>query len=110
MPWPCSCHGRRLALGSGRPIPGEAASSSQTPQCAARGPTVADARRRDAPAGSSGGDPAANQNRDPALLLVTHDFASAEQAGSFAHDPALRDAMGRAGVEAAPRIEIFTDV
>jgi hypothetical protein len=43
-------------------------------------------------------------------LLVTHDFASAEQAGSFAHDPALRDAMGRSGVEGAPRIEIFTDV
>jgi quinol monooxygenase YgiN len=43
-------------------------------------------------------------------LLVTHDFASAEQAGSFAHDPALREAMGRSGVEGAPRIEIFTDV
>ena len=40
----------------------------------------------------------------------THDFASAEQAGSFAHDPALREAMGQAGVEGAPRIEIFTDV
>ena len=43
-------------------------------------------------------------------LLVTNDFASAEQAGSFAHDPALQEAMGRAGVEGAPRIEIFTDV
>ena len=43
-------------------------------------------------------------------LLVTHDFASAEQAGSFAHDPALREAMDRAGLEGAPRIEIFTDV
>src|SRR6516165_2499998 len=43
-------------------------------------------------------------------LLVTHDFASAEQAGSFAHDPALQEAMGRSGVEGAPRIEIFTDV
>jgi hypothetical protein len=43
-------------------------------------------------------------------LFVTHDFPTAEQAGSFAHDPALREAMGRAGVEGAPRIEIFTDV
>ena len=43
-------------------------------------------------------------------LLVTHDFPTAEQAGSFAHDPGLREAMGRAGVEGAPRIEIFTDV
>ena len=43
-------------------------------------------------------------------LFVSHDFSSAEQAGSFAHDPTLREAMGRAGVEGAPRIEIFTDV
>jgi len=43
-------------------------------------------------------------------LFVTHDFPSAEQAGSFAHDPGLREVMGRAGVEGAPRIEIFTDV
>jgi hypothetical protein len=43
-------------------------------------------------------------------LFVTHDFPTAEQAGSFAQDPALREATGRAGVEGAPRIEIFTDV
>ena len=43
-------------------------------------------------------------------LFVTHDFPTAGQAGSFAHDPGLREAMGRAGVEGAPRIEIFTDV
>jgi hypothetical protein len=43
-------------------------------------------------------------------LLVTHDFPTVEQADSFAHDPALREAMGRAGVEGAPQIEIFTDV
>ena len=43
-------------------------------------------------------------------LFVTHDFPTAEQAGSFAYDPGLREAMGRAGVEGAPRIEIFTDV
>ena len=43
-------------------------------------------------------------------LLVTHDFPTADQAGSFARDPALREAMDRSGVEGAPRIEIFTDV
>lgn len=43
-------------------------------------------------------------------LFITHDFPTAEQAGSFAHDPALREGMQRAGVEGAPRIEIFTDV
>jgi hypothetical protein len=43
-------------------------------------------------------------------LFITHDFPTAEQAGSFAHDPALREGMQRAGVDGAPRIEIFTDV
>ena len=43
-------------------------------------------------------------------LFVTHDFASAEQASGFAHDAGLREAMQQAGVEGAPRIEIFTDV
>ena len=43
-------------------------------------------------------------------LFVTHDFPTAEQAGSFAHDPALRTGMQQAGVEGKPQIEIFTDV
>ena len=43
-------------------------------------------------------------------IFLTHEFPTAEQAGSFAHDPALREGMGRAGVEGMPRIEIFTDV
>ena len=43
-------------------------------------------------------------------LFVTHEFPTAEQAGSFAQDPDLREAMDQAGVEGAPRIEIFTDV
>jgi hypothetical protein len=43
-------------------------------------------------------------------IFLTHEFPTAEQAGSFAHDPALREGMRRAGVEGAPRIEIFTDV
>jgi hypothetical protein len=43
-------------------------------------------------------------------LFITHDFPSAEQAGSFAHDPGLRAGMEQAGVQGTPRIEIFTDV
>jgi hypothetical protein len=43
-------------------------------------------------------------------LFITHDFPTAEQAGSFAHDPGVREAMERGGVEGAPRIEIFADV
>jgi quinol monooxygenase YgiN len=43
-------------------------------------------------------------------LFVIHDFPSAEQAANFAHDPALGAGMAQAGVEGAPRIEIFTDV
>ena len=43
-------------------------------------------------------------------VFITHDFPTAAQAEGFAHDPALREGMGRAGVEGAPRIEIFTDV
>ena len=42
-------------------------------------------------------------------LFITHDFPTAEQAGSFAHDPALRAGMEQAGVQGAPRIGIFTD-
>ncbi len=43
-------------------------------------------------------------------VFLTHEFPTVGQAESFAHDPALREGMGRAGVEGAPRIEIFTDV
>ena len=43
-------------------------------------------------------------------LFITHDFPTAEQAASFAHDPGLRAGMEQAGVQGAPQIEIFTDV
>lgn len=43
-------------------------------------------------------------------ILITHDFPTVEQAGAFAHDPALREGMARAGVAGAPRIEIFESV
>jgi hypothetical protein len=42
-------------------------------------------------------------------LLVTHDFPSAEQASSFARDPALAAGMAKAGVEGPPQIDLFTD-
>lgn len=40
-------------------------------------------------------------------VLVLHEFPSVSQAEAFAGDPALKDAMGRAGVAGPPRIEIF---
>ena len=43
-------------------------------------------------------------------IFITHDFPSVEQADAFAHDPALREGMKRAGVSGAPRIEIFASV
>jgi len=43
-------------------------------------------------------------------LFITHEFPTAEQAGNYARDPELRAGMQSAGVEGAPRIEIFTDV
>ena len=43
-------------------------------------------------------------------VFITHDFPTVEAAGAFAHDPALREGMERAGVAGAPRIEIFTSV
>src|ERR1700722_9410209 len=43
-------------------------------------------------------------------LFITHELPTAEQAESFAHDPALREGMGRAGVRAMPRVESFRDV
>ena len=43
-------------------------------------------------------------------LFITHDFPTVGQAEGFAHDPALRETMERAGVRGVPQIEIFTDV
>jgi hypothetical protein len=43
-------------------------------------------------------------------LFITHEFPTVEQDESFAHDPGLRETMGRAGVRGVPQIEIFTDV
>lgn len=43
-------------------------------------------------------------------VCVIHDFPTVSQAQGFADDPALREAMVRAGVEGPPRIEIFSEV
>jgi hypothetical protein len=40
-------------------------------------------------------------------VVAIHDFPTVEQAQAFASDPGLKDAMQRAGVAGAPRIEIF---
>ena len=40
-------------------------------------------------------------------VVAIHDFPTVEQAEAFAADPALKAAMERSGVTAAPRIEIF---
>lgn len=50
-------------------------------------------------------DPADKQD-----VFVVHRFPTLEQAQDFAHNPELRDAMGRAGVKGAPRIEIAVEV
>ena len=40
-------------------------------------------------------------------VLVTHDFATVEKAGSFAQSAELHAAMERAGVAGPPQVEIF---
>ena len=47
---------------------------------------------------------------DPANITVVHGFASEEGARAFVADPALGEAMGRAGVTSEPRIEIYEEI
>lgn len=42
-------------------------------------------------------------------VLILHRFPTAEQAEAFAGSDELREAMGRAGVAGAPRIEIAVE-
>ena len=44
---------------------------------------------------------------DPNDVAATHEFPTVAQAEAFANDPALKDAMEKAGVTSPPRIEIF---
>ena len=46
---------------------------------------------------------------DPNNVLVLHSFATRAQAETFIASPDLREAMGRAGVEGMPRIELFEE-
>lgn len=46
---------------------------------------------------------------DPNNVTVLHWFPSAGQAQAFTTDPGLKEAMQRAGVTAAPRIEIVVE-
>lgn len=46
---------------------------------------------------------------DPNNVTVLHWFPSVEQAQAFASEPGLKDAMARAGVTDAPRIEIVVE-
>jgi hypothetical protein len=46
---------------------------------------------------------------DPNQVTVLHWFPSVDQAQAFASDPGLKEAMGRAGVNAPPRIEIVVE-
>ena len=43
-------------------------------------------------------------------ITVVAGFESAEAASAFANSPDLKDAMQRAGVTSAPRIEIYEEV
>jgi hypothetical protein len=43
-------------------------------------------------------------------VFVLHRFPTVEQAQAFASSDELRDAMGRAGLSGAPRIEIAVEV
>lgn len=46
----------------------------------------------------------------PENVLVLHEFPTLAAAEAFVSDPALRDAMDRAGVAGPPRIELWEDV
>jgi len=43
-------------------------------------------------------------------VFITHEFPSVANAEAFASDPKFGEAMKRAGVTSAPRIEIFESV
>ena len=46
---------------------------------------------------------------DPNDVTVLHWFPSLDKAQGFVGDPELKDAMGRAGVNAPPRIELVVE-
>ncbi len=46
---------------------------------------------------------------DPTAVIVVTTFASAEGAAAFASDPALKEAMERAGVTSAPSMAQYSE-
>ncbi|HZQ26156.1 MAG TPA: hypothetical protein VFA94_00535 [Acidimicrobiales bacterium] len=46
---------------------------------------------------------------DPLEVLVIHDFGTMAEAVAFFNNPDLADAMKRAGVDSAPRIEFYEE-
>jgi hypothetical protein len=46
---------------------------------------------------------------DPNVVLVLHSFGTMAEVEAFIASPELREAMGRAGVDGAPRIELFDE-
>ncbi len=62
---------------------------------------------------SSGGAVFHRVNRgvdDPNNITVVSGFSSVDTATAFRDNPALKDAMGRAGVVGHPRIELYEEV
>jgi hypothetical protein len=47
---------------------------------------------------------------NPNDVFITHEFPTVRDAQAFADDPDFADAMQRAGVTSAPRLEIFQTI
>jgi quinol monooxygenase YgiN len=55
------------------------------------------------------GDSIMRDEADPNEVLVTTYWPASPNVHAFVDDPSLKDAMGRAGVIGAPRIEFYED-
>lgn len=55
------------------------------------------------------GDTVLRGAEDPSEVLVLTYWPSAAEAEAFLGDPSLKEAMGRAGVVGAPRIEVYEE-
>lgn len=55
------------------------------------------------------GETVLRDNEDPSEVLVLTYWPSIAEARAFAGDPSLGEAMGRAGVVGAPRIEFYEE-
>lgn len=55
------------------------------------------------------GDSVLRDAQDPNQVLVLTYWPSGVEAKAFLDDPSLKEAMGRAGVVGAPRIEVYEE-